>query len=79
MSPALKAAHLRLLEQLPRRTHEWEPTVQGWGYKRSEREIATIVAKLHDLEAQGYTRREMADMCGCTTTTVRKYLGPVKC
>ncbi len=77
MSEALKA-HLRLLELLPRRTHEWKTDRVEWGYKRSDADNARLGEKLRELEAKGLSRNDMARECGCGSSTIIRHLGRMK-
>jgi DNA invertase Pin-like site-specific DNA recombinase len=71
-------AHLRMMEVFRDRitTHEWCGVDKGHGYKRTAEENAELRTKLLRLEAEGFTRREMANECGTTSHTVKKILGP---
>lgn len=75
MSPALKGAHLRLLAQLPSRTHEWQPTIREWGQKLSPQDEQLLRRRLLEMQSRGCTRTEMQQQLGCTNRTVRKLIG----
>lgn len=73
-------AHLRMMEETPRErihTHEWKPISEGWGKQRTPEQVERLKIELKDLEARGYTRRQMQAICGCTNATVIKHCGKV--
>lgn len=75
MSPA-QAAHFRLLEKLPRRTHEstlCDPRV-GQGQKRTKTQEEQLRRDLLELRAQGKTYREMRSICATTDRVIRRLL-----
>jgi hypothetical protein len=75
MSPQL-AAHLRLLETLPRRTHISEfvdPRVE-WGCKRTPAQEESLKRELYALEDAGKTRKEMREITGCSFETIARTL-----
>jgi hypothetical protein len=75
-----QAAHLRLLEMLPKRTHESkarDPRI-GWGQKRTPEQEEQLRRDLLDLQAQGKTRREMAQICNTTNRVIKNLIGKSK-
>lgn len=77
MSPQ-QAAHLRMMESLPKRTHKWKPIVSQWGIKRTKREDSWLREQLIAAHANGMSRTEMLRAFHISTHTVVKLLGRVQ-
>lgn len=80
MSPQAKRAHLRMLEILPRRTHEWQPITREWGggpsAARSAQEKEAMRADMTAMRANGANNRELCEEFHCTNNTILKMIGP---
>lgn len=77
MSPALEA-HLRLLAELPVRTHECVAVAKQRGMKYTPSEKSALHRRLLEMKALGYDRKQMASECGTTNKTIVRLLGRVK-
>jgi len=75
------AAALRIREQMQDRirTHEWRPVVKLWGYKRTAEEQRLLAERLHAMQAAGMKRRDMIAQTNCSSDTLVKVLGRVRC
>jgi hypothetical protein len=70
------AAHLRLLERLPRRTHVGvfvDPRVE-WGCKRTPAQEEALKRELYALEDAGKLRKEMREITGASFETIARTL-----
>jgi hypothetical protein len=70
-----QAAHLRMLETLPKRTHQWAPTRVAWGIKRTPEQTAALTEKLVEAQAAGKTREQMKSEFCISQHTIEKLLG----
>lgn len=75
---AQQAAHLRMLEALPKRTHEWTPTRGQWGIKRTPEENAKLARELAEAQDAGMSREVMKATFNISQHTIEKLIGLTK-
>lgn len=76
MTPAARAAHLRLLSTLPCRTHEWQrPKHIQAGMKRTRVERERLRQALLAMHARGATIKEMKAEYSVAGKTIHKLIG----
>lgn len=78
MNKSQRDAHIRLLESLPKRVHEWRPITREWGggptSKRTPEELEQLRAQLAARRADGLTQRELCIEFHCTNKTIGKLI-----
>lgn len=64
-----------MLEQLPRRTHEWHPTRVQWGVKRTPEQSRLLTERLLEAEERGMSREWMKNNFNISQHTIDKLIG----
>lgn len=73
-----QAAHLRMLEILPRRSHQWTPLRGAWGIRRSPEETEALRIALLEAQASGKSREQMKAIFSISQHTIEKLIGMKK-
>jgi hypothetical protein len=73
-----QAAHLRMLETLPKRSHHWTPLQGAWGIRRSPEETKAMRIALLEADASGKSREQMKAMFSISQHTIEKLIGMKK-
>jgi CRP-like cAMP-binding protein len=80
MTSLQREVHLRLMEQLRERTrtHICEAAPQRNGVKYCGKKRIGLLERLKKCQAEGMTRKQMADACGTSSKTIVRLLGKVR-